>query len=140
MLAVPLMVGLTLGLAVSHGPQMLLLLPLALSMVAMVSAWTYCLRGWLATMMHNPRRRRTVIMCISLTFILLSKGPNLYFNVLGHRPGCATRLPAATTGSASKPTVKPPHRPRSTVWSRRRVSSRRCGFPWARGIWPSIAC
>jgi len=86
-LAVPMMAGLTLGLALTRGPHMLLLLPLALSMVAMVSAWTYCLRGWLATMMHNPRRRRTVIMCISLTFILLSQAPNLYFNVLGHRPG-----------------------------------------------------
>jgi hypothetical protein len=59
---------------------MILLVPLALSMVLMVTAWTYCLRGWLATMMTNPRRRRTVIMCISLGFVLISQGPNLYFN------------------------------------------------------------
>jgi hypothetical protein len=60
---------------------MILLIPLALSMVLMVTAWTYCLRGWLATMMSNPRKRRTVIMCISLGFVLLSQGPNLFFNV-----------------------------------------------------------
>jgi hypothetical protein len=80
---VPLMLGLAIGLAIARGPEMLLLIPLALSMVAMITAWTYCLRGWLATMMSNPRRRRMVIMCISLSFILLAQGPNLYFNVIG---------------------------------------------------------
>jgi hypothetical protein len=79
--AVPAICGLGLGLAIARGPAMLLLIPLALSMVFMVSAWTYCLRGWLATMMTNPRRRRTVIMGITLSFILISQTPNLYFNV-----------------------------------------------------------
>ena len=79
---VPAMLGLGIGLAISHGPDMILLIPLAMSMVFMVTAWTYCLRGWLATMMSNPRRRRTVIMCISLAFVLVAQGPNLYFNVL----------------------------------------------------------
>ncbi len=82
--AVPIMLGLGLGLAFARGPEMVLLVPLALSMVFMITAWTYCLRGWLATLMNNPRRRRTVIMGITFTFILLSQGPNLYFNVL-HR-------------------------------------------------------
>jgi hypothetical protein len=80
-LVVPLMLGLGIGMTVSRGPEMILLLPLALSMVVMITAWTYCLRGWLATMMTNPRRRRTVIMCITMTFILIAQGPNLYFNV-----------------------------------------------------------
>ena len=80
---VPIMLGLAIGLAIGHGPEMALLIPLALSMVVMITAWTYCLRGWLASMMSNPRRRRTVIMVISLSFILLAQGPNLYFNVLG---------------------------------------------------------
>jgi len=31
----------------------------ALSMVFMVTAWTYFLRGWLASLMANPRRRRS---------------------------------------------------------------------------------
>ena len=84
-LVVPVMLGLGIGLAVVRGPEMILLVPLALSMVFMVTAWTYCLRGWLATMMSNPRRRRTVIMCISLAFVLIAQGPNLYFNVFQHR-------------------------------------------------------
>jgi hypothetical protein len=82
--AVPIMLGLGIGLVFARGPEMVLLVPLALSMVFMITAWTYCLRGWLATLMSNPRRRRTVIMCITFTFILLSQGPNLYFNVI-HR-------------------------------------------------------
>lgn len=84
-LVVPAMLGLGIGLVIARGPQMILLIPLALSMVFMVTAWTYCLRGWLATMMSNPRRRRTVIMGISLAFVLLSQGPNLYFNVIQNR-------------------------------------------------------
>ena len=82
-LMVPAMTGLALGLAFARGPAMLLLLPLAWSMVFMISAWTYCLRGWLATMMSNPRRRRAIIMGITLTFILVAQAPNFYFNVFG---------------------------------------------------------
>ncbi len=78
---VPVVFGLGIGLAIARGPEMILLVPLALSMVLMITAWTYCLRGWLATMMSNPRRRRSVIMCITLTFVLIAQGPNLYFNV-----------------------------------------------------------
>lgn len=78
---VPAMLGLAIGLAIARGVEMLLLIPLALSMVAMITAWTYCLRGWLASMMSNPRRRRTVIMVITFSFIVLVQAPNLYFNV-----------------------------------------------------------
>jgi len=83
-IVVPVMLGLGIGLVIARGPEMVLLIPLALSMVFMITAWTYCLRGWLAAMMTNPRRRRTVIMGITFMFILLSQGPNLYFNVI-HR-------------------------------------------------------
>jgi hypothetical protein len=84
-LVVPAMLGLGIGLMIARGPEMILMIPLALSMVFMVTAWTYCLRGWLSAMMSNPRRRRTVIMCISLAFVLLSQAPNLYFNVFQNR-------------------------------------------------------
>jgi len=84
-LMLPAMTGLAIGLAFSRGPAMLLLLPLAWSMVFMISAWTYCLRGWLATMMSNPRRRRAIIMGITLAFILIAQLPNFYFNVFGGR-------------------------------------------------------
>jgi ABC-2 type transport system permease protein len=81
-IVVPAMMGLALGLTISRGPAMLLLLPLALGLIFMITAWTYCLRGWLAALMSNPRRRRNVTMVIVLAFILLGQGPNLYFNVI----------------------------------------------------------
>ena len=79
---VPAMLGLAMGLAVARGPAMLLLVPLAIAMVGMVTAWTYHLKGWLAAMMVNPRRRRTVIAVITLALVLVAQGPNLYFNVV----------------------------------------------------------
>jgi hypothetical protein len=97
-LLVPAMMGLAFGLAVSRGKEMLLLAPLALSMVLMVSAWTYFLRGWLATLMSNPRRRRTIIMGITLAFILFSQAPNLYFNLVRNRP----RHSAASVSEAAQ--------------------------------------
>ncbi|HEV7925945.1 MAG TPA: hypothetical protein VGR14_11345 [Verrucomicrobiae bacterium] len=80
-IAVPAMTGLALGLAISRGPAMMLLVPLFLSLIFAVTAWTYCLRGWLAALMSNPRRRRNVTMVIVVCFILLGQAPNLYFNV-----------------------------------------------------------
>jgi ABC-2 type transport system permease protein len=79
---VPGMLGLALGLTFGRHWMFILLLPLALSTVFMITAWTYCLRGWLATLMTNPRRRRTVIMCLTLGFVLLGQAPNLYINVI----------------------------------------------------------
>jgi ABC-2 type transport system permease protein len=85
-LLVPAMTGLALGLIWSRGPAMALLLPLAWSMVLMISASTYCLQGWLATLMTNPRRRRAIIMGITMGILLLSQAPNLYFNLLARQP------------------------------------------------------
>jgi ABC-2 type transport system permease protein len=81
--SVPVMVGLSVGLALGVSPAMLLLAPLSLAVVFMVTAWTYCLRGWLATMMANPRRRRAIILGITMMFIVISQAPNIYFNVMG---------------------------------------------------------
>lgn len=81
----PAMTGLAIGLAISRGPLMALMLPLAWSMIFMITAWTYCLRGWLAAQMSNPRRRRTVIVFITFAFVMLSQTPNIYFNVMGGR-------------------------------------------------------
>jgi hypothetical protein len=82
LLFVPGAFGLAVGLAISRGPRMLLLIPLAFGMVFMVTAWTYYLRGWLATLMTNPRRRRAIVMGLSMGFILLVQAPNIYFNVI----------------------------------------------------------
>jgi ABC-2 type transport system permease protein len=100
-IAVPAILGLTLGLAISRGPAMLLLAPLGLGMIFMITAWTYCLRGWLASLMSNPRRRRTVTVTIMFVFVLLGQGPNLYFNVIrgGNRAGVLTGATAAQAQS-----------------------------------------
>jgi hypothetical protein len=89
-LFVPALMGLAVGLAISRGPAMLLLAPLGLAMVLMVTAWTYCLRGWLATLMSNPRRRRNVIMGLVFSFVLLGQAPNIYFNVFHLAEGHAS--------------------------------------------------
>ncbi len=91
---IPVILGLAIGLVIARGLEMVLLIPLALSMVFMITAWTYCLRGWLATLMSNPRRRRTVIMIITLAFVFAGQGPNLYFNVLS-RSGRHSYQPTA---------------------------------------------
>lgn len=101
-LFVPAMMGLALGLAVARGPAMLLLIPLALSLVFLVSAWSYCLRGWLAAMMTNPRRRRSIIMGITLVIMLLAQAPNLYFNVFHRQPRRATPASASTPEEAQR--------------------------------------
>ncbi|HWF20074.1 MAG TPA: hypothetical protein VG754_12450 [Verrucomicrobiae bacterium] len=84
---VPAMLGLSIGLLLVNGWPMLFMFPLVLSFIFMVTAWTYCLRGWLIAMMVNPRRRRNVLVAITLVIVLLGQGPNLYFNVyLRHHP------------------------------------------------------
>lgn len=56
---------------------MLLVLPLLAAFVLMVTALTYQFQGWLASLMSNPRRRRTIIVLITMAFILLFQVPNL---------------------------------------------------------------
>ncbi len=43
----------------------------------MVTALTYQFQGWLASLMSNPRRRRTVIVATTLVFVLIFQLPNL---------------------------------------------------------------
>jgi len=42
-----------------------------------LTAWIYCLRGWLLSLTVNPRRRRAIIMWITLGIILVSQTPQL---------------------------------------------------------------
>src|SRR5205823_10822533 len=74
---VPAMVGLSLGLVFAKGPLMLLLLPLLASFLLMVTAVTYQFQGWLASLMVNQRRRRTIIVLVTAVFILVCQLPNL---------------------------------------------------------------
>jgi len=80
LLFVPGMVTLGVGLVFSSGVRMVLLIPLALSFVLMITAWTYCLRGWLAALMVNKRRRRAVVVWITIGFVLLFQLPGVIIN------------------------------------------------------------
>ncbi len=77
LLFVPAMLGMSLGLTLGKGPLLALQLPAALAFLFMVTALTYQFQGWLASLMVNKRRRRTIVVIVSLVFILLFQGPNL---------------------------------------------------------------
>ena len=78
---VPAMIGLILGLTFGRGPALLLQLPLLAALLLAVTALTYQFQGWLASLMTNPRRRRTVIVVVTAVFILVFQVPNL-MNIL----------------------------------------------------------
>jgi hypothetical protein len=96
-LFLPAMLGLCLGLILGGRWSMIWMFPLVLGLAFMVTAWTYCLRGWLVTLMVNKRRRRAIIAGITFTFVLLSQLPNLLGNFLHdperHRPRPAISAP-----------------------------------------------
>jgi ABC-2 type transport system permease protein len=87
-LFLPAMIGLGMGLSLSRGIRMLLLFPLIVAFFLMITAVTYQFRGWLASMMTNPRRRRTIIAVVSLLFILVFQIPNIVNNL---NPGARAR-------------------------------------------------
>jgi hypothetical protein len=73
----PAMLGLSLGLVFSRGPAMLLLLPLLAGFFLLVTALTHQFQGWLASLMANPRRRRTIVVVVTMVFVLVCQLPNL---------------------------------------------------------------
>jgi hypothetical protein len=76
-LALAVMFGLVAGMIISRGVLFLLAIPLVLAFVFMFTAWIYCLRGWLLSLMVNPRRRRAVIMWITVGVIVAGQSPQL---------------------------------------------------------------
>jgi ABC-2 type transport system permease protein len=75
----PFFAGFCLG-SISHlGPRALLQFGVIMSFVFMITAWTYCVRGWLSALMINPKRRRTVIAIVGFTFFIVSQSPTLIF-------------------------------------------------------------
>jgi ABC-2 type transport system permease protein len=73
----PAMAGLTLSLVLAKGPTMLLGWPLLAAFLFMVTALTYQFQGWLASLMANKRRRRTVLVLVTAAFVLIFQVPNL---------------------------------------------------------------
>src|ERR1051326_624345 len=97
--------GLCAGLTWCGGWGMALLVPLVLSFAFMVTAWTYCLRGWLLSLMVNPRRRRSILVGLTLAVVLLGQLPNVYFNLTlrqRNRPGQFQRAPPDNPASGQK--------------------------------------
>jgi hypothetical protein len=76
----PAMIGLCVGQAASGGPALVLVLPVLLAFLFLVTSWTYWLRGWLAALMVNKRRRRAIVVWLTIGFVLVFQLPNLFFN------------------------------------------------------------
>jgi ABC-2 type transport system permease protein len=74
---VPAMAGFSLGLLFSKGPAMLLVFPLAAAFLYLVTALTYQFQGWLASLMANKRRQRTIVVLVTMSMIVLCNLPNL---------------------------------------------------------------
>jgi ABC-2 type transport system permease protein len=77
---VPALVGLCLGLALSGGATLALIAPVVLCFIFAITAWTYCLRGWMAALMVNKRRRRAILLWFTIAFVLIAQTPNLFFH------------------------------------------------------------
>jgi hypothetical protein len=73
----PGMLGLILGQVCAGSVAVLLALPLLAAFVLALTAVTYQFQGWLASLVTNPRRRRTVIVLVTAGFILVAQLPNL---------------------------------------------------------------
>jgi ABC-2 type transport system permease protein len=73
----PAMVGLSIGLVCSRGPAMLWLFPLMAAFFLTVTGLTYQFQGWLASLMANPRRRRSIIVVLTFAFVLIAQLPNI---------------------------------------------------------------
>lgn len=101
-LLLPAMIGLCLGQAVGGGVRLVLLLPVVLSFLFLVTAWTYCLRGWLAALMVNKRRRRAVVVWVTIGFVLVFQLPNLFFNSSWFKDKTRNK-PRQTQGASSQP-------------------------------------
>ena len=83
----PAMIGLAVGLLFSKGPIILLLFPLVAAFFLMVTAVTYQFRGWLASLMENKRRRRTIVTILTVAMVLVFQLPNLLtFGHFGGKP------------------------------------------------------
>jgi ABC-2 type transport system permease protein len=106
-MVLPVMLGLSVGLVIGRGVTMVLLFPLVFGFFFMITAWTYCLRGWLASLMVNKRRRRAIIMGVTMTLVLAAQLPNLVTNVWlrGHHvppPQNAAPVPAQPAGNTDQ--------------------------------------
>ena len=73
----PVAGGLIVAMVIVKGPASLMMVPLLLGFILMITGVTYQFRGWLASLMVNKRRRRTIIAMVTMGFVVLSVVPSI---------------------------------------------------------------
>ena len=73
----PVLLALGVALVITHGWRMLGVFPLLAGFLLLVTSVTYLVRGWLGSIMDNPKRRRTVVMFVTIGVILFFQLPGL---------------------------------------------------------------
>jgi ABC-2 type transport system permease protein len=73
----PMMLAFALALIYVKGVEQLAALPALAAFLLMITAPTYQFQGWLASLMSNPRRRRTIVVGLTMGFVLVFQVPNL---------------------------------------------------------------
>jgi len=104
-LFLPAMVGLSAAMLVVFGARMLLALPLMFAFFLMVTALTYQLRGWLARLMENKRRAKTIVAVVTMSFVLMAQLPNLINMRVNQRHGEGSELRSAVRDARSQGSV-----------------------------------
>lgn len=75
--------GLVAGLVRADGPRMLWAAPLAAAFYLALAAWAYYLRGWLAMLMENQRRRRLILVVLPLIMVAAMQLPQFFPHLAG---------------------------------------------------------
>ncbi|HRX80285.1 MAG TPA: hypothetical protein P5307_14540 [Pirellulaceae bacterium] len=82
----PGMLGLAIACVIANGVSMLTIFPLLASFILFVTALTYQFRGWLAMLMENKRRRKSIIVGLTVVFVLMMQTPQLLnFAFMGNK-------------------------------------------------------
>ena len=144
----PAMLGLSAGLILGGRGFMILMFPLVLGVIFMITSWTYCLRGWLVTLMMNKRRRRAIIAGVTFVFILLSQIPYIIGNLADNHERHKQKPPQFTQTEQKAPD-KTQGGDKRTIPNAILLAHKAVPFLWigngamslAKGnVWPAVLC
>ena len=91
-LFLPGLMGLLAGLCMRRGTHMLFSIPLGLAFYLMFAAWAYYIRGKVAILMENKRRRRFILTLLPVSMAILFQVPNLFMHTLRDNEQLAARM------------------------------------------------
>jgi hypothetical protein len=94
-LTAPAGCALALGCAVSVHPLLLLAVAPVLLLEMALAAWVYHVRSWIARLMVNKRRGRSIVAFLTLAMVLLFQTPHLLTRVVAHDARNNLHAPAA---------------------------------------------